>query len=186
MPKINDMKILTLFLFALLIALFSSCKQGSRQLVTEKIQYDVSLMSPDPTYDWWIQNLVGPQREKLVDMLMESALEGGVQAYDYFNEPITPFDIKQMLSDTTVVTFRRIEPPYELFDSLVVHTIEREDIQRIRFMEEWTINPTTLQMEKKIYGIAPIARRIDAQGIERWQPLFWLYTDKDFINQLKN
>ncbi|PIY32820.1 MAG: hypothetical protein COZ08_06365, partial [Bacteroidetes bacterium CG_4_10_14_3_um_filter_42_6] len=74
---------------------------------------------------------------------------------------------------------------YELFDSLVIHTIERDDIQRIRFMEEWTIDPATLQMEKKIYGIAPIARRIDAQGIERWQPLFWLYTDKDFINQLK-
>ncbi|MDP2721915.1 MAG: hypothetical protein Q8O72_04080 [Bacteroidales bacterium] len=180
------MKFRKLFLLTILIAAFSSCRQGSMETVTKKIQYDVNIKTPDPNYDWWIQNLVGPDREKLVDMIMYGALEGGVQAYDYFNNPITPNDIKMILADTILVKFRHEEPPYELYDSLIVHTINRNDIQRIRFMEEWKINRETLQMQKTIYGISPVARRLDSQGVERWQPLFWLYTDKEFIKKLKD
>ena len=57
------MKKLTIFLTAILIMqLITSCMQKKREVVTEKIQYDVNIKSPDPDYDWWIQNLPGPQR----------------------------------------------------------------------------------------------------------------------------
>jgi len=185
-PKINAMKSLYLLLLAFLVGLLSSCERNNMQTVTEKIQYDVNIKSPDPSYDWWIQNLVGPERQKLVDILVDGALEGKFQAYDYFNEPITPNEVKQLFADTMLVSYRRLEPPYELYDSLVIHKIEREDIQRLRFMEEWKMNPETLQFEKKVYGLAPVARRIDSQGIERWQPLYWIYTDEEFIKKLKH
>ena len=77
-------------LFVLVAVVFNSCMQEKTQLVTEKIQYDVNIKSPDPDYDWWIQNLPGPQRENLVDMIMDGALSGKFQAYDYFNNAITP------------------------------------------------------------------------------------------------
>jgi hypothetical protein len=48
-------------------------------------------------------------------------------------------------------------------------------------MEEWKMNPNNLDFEKKIFGLAPVARRVDSRGIERWQPLFWIYTDQEFL-----
>lgn len=172
--------------FFILAVLFVSCQQDAKELITEKIQYDVNIKSPNPDYDWWIQNLPGPQRDHLVDMILDGALSGEFQSYDYFNEPISAFEVSKILSDTSVLTLMGKEPPYEYYDTAIVYTIQREDILKIRFLEEWRIDPEELTIEKKILGIAPVARRIDPMGIERWQPLFWIYTDEKFVGQLKN
>ena len=164
----------------------AGCQQEEKPLVTKKIQYDVNIKSPDPEYDWWIQNLVGPDRDKLVSNIIDGAKSGKWQAYDYFNEPIDKFEVQNIFSDTMVATIMREVPPYELFDTILIHNILKEDILRIRFMEEWRMNPENLEFEKKILGIAPIARRFDFNGIERWQPLFWIYTDESTIAELKN
>lgn len=179
------MKILqnTTLALAMLLVLFS-CQPGEKQLIANKIQYDVNIVSPDPSYDWWIQNLPGPQREKLVNMIMDGALSGKYPAYDYYNRPLTVNDLKVIMSDTVYYTVMDEEPPYEKHDTMVINRIEREDIKRIRFLEQWSVDPETMQVEKKILGIAPIAQRSDLLGMERWQPLFWIYTDKDYVKQL--
>jgi len=168
------------------LSVLSSCKQQTHQeVITKKIQYDVNIKSPSPDWDWWIQNIVGPDRDKLVDEIMDGALSGKFQAYDYFSDSIKPEDIRMMLADTFYITVKRAKPPYDDYDTTVVLDITRDDIQRIRFLEEWTINPETMQISKKVMGIGPVARRHDLSGNERWQPLFWIYTDKDFIKNLK-
>jgi len=172
-----------LLAFAVIIAA-TSCQGEKKELITQKIQYDVNIKSPDPDYDWWIQNLPGPQRENLVDLIMDRALSGEIQAYDYFNNPITASDIAKIMSDTAALTLMSEEPPYEYYDTLVVFRIERESIQRIRFLEEWWIDQKTLAFEKKILGLAPVARRVDDAGNERWQPLFWIYVDNEFVKTL--
>jgi len=179
------MRNLIFFLATILfLQIVSSCDNSKKEIVTEKIQYDVNIKSPDPDYDWWIQNLPGPQREKLVETLLTGALEGKFQAYDYYNNPISPAEVSTILSDTTVVRLTQVEPPYETYDSVIIYNIVSEDILRIRFLEEWRINPEDLSFEKKIVGIAPIARRV-VLGTERWQPLFWIYPDKKFEDNLK-
>jgi len=162
----------------------SSCRQDNKELITKKIQYDVNIKSPDSDYDWWIQNLPGPQRENLVDLILDGALSGKFQSYDYFNNPITAFEVSKILSDTSVLTLMAKEPPYDYYDTAIVYTIQRDDILKIRFLEEWKMNPNNLEFEKKILGLAPVARRIDPMGIERWQPLFWIYTDDEFVQSL--
>ncbi len=162
-----------------------SCQQDQKELVTQKIQYDVLIKSPNPDYDWWIQNLPGPQRENLVDMILDGALSGKFQSYDYFNQPISAFDVSKILSDTSVLTLMAKEPPYEYYDTTIVYTIGREDVLKIRFLEEWRTDPENLYFEKKVLGVAPVAKRIDPMGNERWQPLFWIYTDNEFIQSLK-
>lgn len=174
------------FIYLVLVVIFSSCQQKEKELITEKIQYDVSIKSPNPDYDWWIQNLPGPQRDNLVDMILDGALSGEFQSYDYFNKPISAYEVSKILSDTSVLTLMAKEPPYEYYDTTIVYTIQREDILKIRFLEEWRADRGALLFEKKILGIAPVARRIDPMGIERWQPLFWIYTDEEFIRKLKN
>lgn len=168
------------FLFTLF-----ACKHDNKEVITKKIQYDVNIKSPDPEYDWWIQNLVGPEREKLVELIIDGAKSGKWQAYDYFNDPIGKKEVNRILSDSMIVSTMSKEPPYEMYDTTIVYNILPEDIIRIRFLEEWSISHKNLQFEKKIIGIAPVARRFDFNGIERWQPLFWIYTDEEFIKNLK-
>ena len=179
------MKKLVLLVVVALMVLVSCQQQTKKDVITKKIQYDVNIKSPDADWDWWIQNLVGPDREKLVNMIMDGALSGRLQAYDYFSDSITPAIIHEMLADTFYLTYKRSVPPYNDYDTTIIMKINRKDIQRIRFLEEWKVDPETMQFEKKVYGIGPVARRIDLQGVERWQPLFWIYTDKDFIRSLK-
>lgn len=180
MKRIENILLLIIVFFA-----FVSCQQKEMEIVTEKIQYDVNIKSPGPDYDWWIQNLPGPQREKIINIILDGALNGKFQAYDYYNQPILPVDIKMLMSDTTYYDIVDEEPPYETRDTMVISNIMREDVLRIRFLEEWRIDPDNLKMEKKILGIAPIARRPDLMGMERWQPLFWIYTDESFIEELE-
>lgn len=174
-----------ILLLTVIISIGFSCQQKEKALITEKIQYDVNIKSPDTDYDWWIQNLPGPQREKMVNMIIDGALEGKYKAYDYFNTPITPNDIRMILSDTTYYDIMDEEPPYEIRDTMVVSNILRDDVLKVRFLEEWRIDPENLQLEKKVLGIAPVARRPDLLGMERWQPLFWIYTDQNYIEELE-
>lgn len=178
MARLNFIILITLTI------LFSGCKQNGYEVVTKKIQYDVNIKSPDPEYDWWIQNIVGPDRDKLVDLIVTGAKNGKWQAYDYFNNPIDKFEVRSIFSDTMIVSMMREDPPYELYDTMIINNIRNEDILKLRFQEEWKMNPENLKFHKKIYGIAPVARRYDFNGIERWQPLFWIYTDESFINEL--
>ena len=179
------MKKLILLTIVVLTGLYSCKQQAHQEVIAKKIQYDVNIKSPSPDWDWWIQNIVGPDRDKLVDEIMDGALSGKFQAYDYFSDSIKPEDIRMMLADTFYMTVKRPEPPYDDYDTTVIMRITRDDIQRIRFLEEWTINPETMQFSKKVMGISPVAHRYDLEGNERWQPLFWIYTDKDFIKSLK-
>ena len=172
-------------LFGLFLLMQYSCKHDKGEVITKKIQYDVNIKSPDPEYDWWIQNLVGPERERLVSLIVEGAKEGKWQAYDYFNDPIDKYEVRSIFSDTMVISMMKTDPPYELFDTMVIHNINTKDIIRIRFMEEWRVNPENLAFSKKVVGIAPVASRLDFNGIERWQPLFWIYTDDEFVKGFK-
>ncbi|MBU1008984.1 MAG: hypothetical protein KKD74_02500 [Bacteroidetes bacterium] len=174
-------------LMGLFMAAFMlSCQQKpASEILTERIQYDVTIKSPSPDYDWWIQNLEGASREKLVRMLIDKARNGEVKVHDYFNNPIDATQVAHIIQDTMLYRMMRKEPPYELYDTLVVQHIEAADILRIRFLEEWTIDPVSLQVTKKVLGIAPVARRYDSEGIERWQPLYWIYTDDRYPAKLK-
>jgi len=180
MKKTGNILLLLFILFA-----GFACRQQEREVIANKIQYDVNIKSPDPDYDWWIQNLPGPQRDNLVNMIINGALSGRFQAYDYFNQPITPGEVSMILSDTSLLRLAGKNPPYEEHDTMIIYHITYDDILRIRFLEEWTIDPATLQMNKKILGIAPVARRYDLSGTERWQPLFWVYTDDNYRKQIE-
>ncbi len=167
--KLSNLTFLS-FLAILLIA--TSCQQDKNTIITKKIQYDVNIKSPDPDYDWWIQNLPGAERESLVEMIIEGAKAGTFKAYDYFNEPMSIAEVNSILADTMMLKLMKTEPPYDYYDTTIINIIKNEDIQRLRFMEKWEINPENLKIEKTVFAIAPIAQRIDMNGIERWQPLF--------------
>jgi hypothetical protein len=175
------------FLFAIIPALliFSGCRSKPEEIITKRIQYDVNIKSPNPNYDWWIQNLVGPQREKLVEAILQGAATGKFKAYDYFYQPLSKQAVARILADTIAVKVRETMPPYALKDTLIIRHIGIKQVLRIRFLEEWRINPKTMQFTKTIKGIAPVARRIDAKGNVQWQPLFWIFPNPATVKKLQ-
>lgn len=180
------MRIFLAFVCLMFLLFIGSCNSGKKEVITEKIQYDVNIKSPDAAYDWWIQNLVGPDRERLVDEILTGALSGKYACWDYYNKPLSPAGVAAILSDTLILSVIDTEPPYEAHDTTIISTIHPKDIQRLRFLERWEKTAGSLQIEKTIYGIAPIALTFDNEGNERWYPLFWIYTDAHFIQTLTN
>ena len=122
------MKQIHYVLILFFVIILASCQPNKNEVITNKIQYDVSIKSPDPEYDWWIQNLVGPERERLVEIIIEGAKSGKFDAYDYYNEPIDKYEVQALFSDTMFVEMMREVPPYELFDTIVVYNIYPKDI----------------------------------------------------------
>lgn len=172
-------KIVVLTIFLCSIFIFNFCTQtGTKRLLTEKIQYDVSIKSPNPDYDWWVQNIERPQREKFTLNLIESAYNGKIKVFDYFNNPLSINEVKSIGVDTTYRTLTRDFPPYSEFDTIIVSRFKISDITKIRFLEEWFLDEKTFVIEKKVIGIAPLVDKYDANGnFLGLQLLFWIYPE---------
>lgn len=172
-------------LMSMVLIMISSCKQETvKTIITQKIQYDVSIISPNSSYDPWIQNIAKTQRLKLVSGILAAAYEGKVAAYDYFNNPLSIEELKSIGSDTIYRTLTRNSPPYAEYDTVIVSKIEISDIVKIRFLEEWYLDEQNLLIEKVVIGIAPVVDKFDSEGnFIGLFPMFWIY--KDGIDTLK-
>jgi hypothetical protein len=167
----------------LLFFLIISCNNKPNDkfsIITERIQYDVDIKSPDSDFDWWVQNLEGSDREKLVNLLLTSAYEGKVNVYGYYsNELLSVDEVKKIGFKSDTLTFQRSGPPYELYDTIVERKVDYRDITRIRFLEGWYINEKTLEFKKEVIGIAPLLKSYDPDGNFRgYMPMFWVYADE--------
>lgn len=172
------MKTNRILLCTLLLILVSCNENNRKSLVTQKIQYDVSIKSPNASYDPWIQNIEETQRLKLVMNILNAAYEGSVTAYDYFNKPLTLEQLKSIGTDTTYRTLTRNNPPYEAYDTIIVSKIEPTDIDKIRFLEEWYLDEQNIVFEKVVIGIAPVVNKYDSEGnFMGLLPMFWIYQD---------
>jgi len=167
-----------------LFCLATSCdRQAKRRLVliTDRIQYDVDIKTPDPDFDWWIQNIEGSKREVFIRQVMDAAYEGKVRTYSYFNAPLTPGQVREIGFRADTLTFQRAVPPYDLYDTVVERRINLQDITRFRFLEEWYMAPKSYEITKKVTGIAPVIRVYEETGeLRGYMPLFWIYFDENY------
>jgi hypothetical protein len=175
-------KVLILFVAGLMLF---SCKNKEEKLITERIQYDVTIKSPDPEWDWWIQNLDGPRREDFVKMILNAAYSGKVKSFDYDYKPITAEQVKAIDNRTDTIVMSSPVPPYNDTTVVVKRQLELQKIVRVRFLEEWTMNENTLEFTKKVLGIAPIKEVYGDDGEFRgYTPLFWVFLDKEYPGKL--
>lgn len=182
------MKLFSKILAIAAIVLINACSNNSKQaknLVTERIQYDVNIKTPDPDLNWYVQNIEGSSREKFIKNILTAVYNGKVQAYDADGSPLSMAEVKNIenSSDTLVVEGAAVNGD----DTVIVKKTEL-DIQRITkimFLEEWYMNEDNLHFEKKVLGICPLYAKYDDDGSLRgFKPLFWIYFDKRY--PLKN
>ena len=174
-------KVLFVFSASLIILISGGCgdKKEKYEVVTSLIQYDVPLKSDDPQLDWWVNNIEGSRREPFIKRIMNAASSGQFRVYDYFNNQLTSEQINAIGSDTVYQTLVREFPPYEEYDTMLVFTTDYRDIMKVRFLEEWTWDPESLDLKKRIIGIAPLASQ--AMGNQTYNRfLFWIYLDKGY------
>lgn len=165
-----------------LILVFTQCepqateKEDTRTVITKKIQYDVPIHNTDENYDWWIKNIEGSDREALLNNIFAQVRSGEVQAYDYFNEPLSVNQFESMFVDTLIMVLMRTYEPYDEYDTTIIQVTLPTDFEILRFLEEWKYDETTLQVDKKVLGICPVRKVfINNQWVTR--PYFWVYFD---------
>jgi hypothetical protein len=171
--------------FILVSCLIISCnRKASEQkpVVTERIQYDVTIKSPDPDFDWWMQNIEGSGREKLVNDIIANVREGKVKAYEVLsNKLLTKEDVGHMLRRVDSIAFENPDPPHNLVDTVIVYELQQKDITRIRFLEEWRVDPNDLSFTKNVLGICPVIEAYSESGeLKGYKPLFWVYFDERY------
>ncbi len=183
-------KVLIIPSILLLSLYFTACNKQQKtgeSNVTQRIQYDVSIISPDPEFDWWVQNIEGSGREAFVKNLLGAVSDGSVKAYDFFSyKPLTSADIKDIFKRTDTIALERPDPPHELVDTVLVHELSINDISRIRFLEEWNMDSKTLAFDKKVAGICPLVEVFTDSGESKgFKPLFWVFLDKKYPEAFK-
>ncbi len=179
--------------FALLLMLtFFSCKEKLPPLLAEKIEYDVIVKNNEGNTDWWVQNLEGPQREKIVNALFDAAKSGQYKVYDYGNNLLEGKDLDLLFKHIETYTVPSLSDPET--DSIVSSEseIDKRDINRIIFLEKWYFDEKNLNLTKKVIGYGPVLTKYiyDSETEERilkgYMPLFWIYLDDDYPDKLKN
>lgn len=177
-------------LFLISIGLIvQSCRQiqENTQTITQRIQYDVTIKSPDPDLEWWVQNIEGMNREAFVTDLLEATHKGTVKTYDPFLlSAISPDQISRIGRRTDTLRMQLPVPPYSFYDTVINVELSIHDITRIRFLEEWKLNPKNMQVHKEVLGIAPLLESYDENGFLRgYQPMFWIFFDDDYPGKLR-
>ena len=177
------MKKLIIYPFLLvLVALVVSCSNGKGELLSERIQYDVTIKTPEVDLAWFVQNLEGPKREKLIDALLETARSGKFKIYDVMtNKLMTNQEVLEVGTRTNLLILQRPYEPYEDYDTIVKRELQLSDISRMRFLEEWYMNEKNGFITKKVIAICPLLESYTETGeLRGYQPLFWISYVKDF------
>lgn len=172
------------------LSIVSACHDGNykeKDMVTRRILYDVTIVNKDKDFDWWVQNIEGDNREELISNVLNSVSAGNVKAYDYLShKPMSKSDISQMLKRTDTLAVESPVPPYDLIDTIISSELNKKDIEKLRFLEEWYMDEKSLLFQKKIVGICPmIAKYGDTGDFRGYMPLFWVFFDEKYPAALK-
>jgi hypothetical protein len=179
----------SIIIFSCILLMQVSCRQksGDEWTITQRIQYDVSIKSPDPNLEWWVQNIEGMNRESFISDLLEAAYNGDIETWDPFLLTQTGSDqIKRIGSRSDTMRLQRTQAPYTYYDTVIIKEISIHDITRIRFLEEWKQNKQNKQIKKEVLGIAPMLENYDETGnLRGYQPMFWIFFDDAYPGPLQ-
>ena len=181
------------FLLLTGIIIFCACNNKknddyykNKKVLTERIQYDVFIKSPDPELDWWNQNIEGSKREPFVKSILDLAYSGKVKAYDYFNKPLTPEEVKKIGNTTDTIYYANPNDPTKMHDTVVKNTLNLNLITKVRFLEEWYMDEKNFNFEKKVVGMMLMQENYDdSLRLRGYSPICWIYFDKNYPAKLK-
>lgn len=187
-------KLLAIFLI-LFLATLLSCMNDKKNKdyknetqLTERIQYDVLIKTPDPDLDWWTQNIEGSKREIFVKTILDLATSGKVKAFsgDYLYTPLTPDEVKETGNSSENKTIQNPDDPSKSYDTIIKKELDIQTITKVRFLEEWYLNEKSLSFDKKVCGVMLLRENYgDSLELRGYTPLFWIFFDDSYPAKLK-
>ena len=183
-----------IFCLLLMTGVFAICSCNNnknddfknKKLLTERIQYDVFIKSPDPDFDWWNQNIEGSKREPFIKTILDLAYSGKVKAYDYYNNPLTPEQVKKIGYKNDTISTVDPNDPTKMHDTVIKTTLNLQQITKVRFLEEWYLDEKNFSFDKKVVGMMLMQENYDdSLHLRGYSPICWIYFDKSYPAKLK-
>jgi transcriptional regulator with XRE-family HTH domain len=183
-PSFGIMAYINLLVYILVIVLagilvYSQLEHSgssSSKLIVKRIQYDVPIWSGDLEIGWGFNNINKPEREEFIRDLFDKALSGQIKTCDIYFNPIGPEQLKVLLTDSFHMVLMNPVPPYSEFDTCILRLQNPEEIDVLRFQEEWMYNEENLVIQKRVLGVCPFINVNSRHRIVN-RPLFWVYYD---------
>ncbi|MFA4853182.1 MAG: hypothetical protein WC868_08660 [Bacteroidales bacterium] len=193
--KTKTFSTLILIVFFILTGafIFSSCNgkkestdNSNKKMLTERIQYDVLIKTPDISFDWWVQNIEGSKRESFVKTILDLAYSGKAKVYDYFNEPMTTEQVKAIGNRSETISVMDPDGTNKTYDTIIKHELNIQQISKVRFLEEWYLDEKKLSFDKKVVGVMLMRENYgDSLELRGYTPLFWIYFDDKYPGKMK-
>jgi hypothetical protein len=193
------LKRIMFFIMCTMLLVFAGCNQkGDKtktngQVLSKSIEYDVSINNyiwlgkhtlNGANTEWYLNNLEGSVRSGFMELLWKNAMAGKLDLYDMNDKKIDTTELKKILTitDTVSVSIRN-----NIKNTLINRAIQFDEITSLRFREEWTYDPATMAVSKKVLALAPIMMPVkyDVEGNESYgkdKALFWVKFSKEPSN----
>jgi len=161
-------KYLILF-FSIAVLLCVSCKK-QEPIELPKIEYDVLLNNHGSNYAWF-DHVEGFQRIDFFTLILEAAQSGKYKLEDMNGNALIPDSLKKYLT---------VSPLIDSVKTIIV--LDAEQLNGIRFREEWKVDSKTGEIEKNVIAFCPVYFHrhpfIDNSDVSEIYPLFWIYPGK--------
>lgn len=172
------MKIHQFLVFVLMIVFAVSCKneKAGPPVVTDQIVYTVKLKNPDTIPDTHHEYMDDSTRIHFLKNIIDPVLAGEVTGWVWTDKPriATVEELKSRFA------WDKSKPFPDTLDP-INYRIDLNKITTIRYFEQWSMHRKTLQIEKKVLGIALILDSYDDQGNFRGtEPVLYVFYDKEF------
>ncbi len=162
------MNFITIGLLLVILVGFAPKSKGqtTSQNLSRNVEYDVTINNfawisnlglEELNHSWFRDNLEASVRGAFVELLFKNAKDGKLELYDMNDKRIDAQHIRALfLGPIDTVTMNRSRPPYDSYDTIIPKSIPSEEITALRFREEWTYDPSTMAISKKVLAYAPI------------------------------
>lgn len=165
-------------------------QQNKQKLLTEKIIYNCFILSADEEGTFQTATFDISETEKIntfFNRIIEYAKQPNVTLYSCppksliydYTSPIayeSELFLSSNLYKTDTIQIENPEPPYEIYDTVIVMDFELPSA--IRFAEKWRFNENTFEIKKVVLAYCPVRMEYDYEGEFRgFRPLFWIWND---------
>lgn len=169
-------------------------EKGKKNILqlTDKIAFDVIIDNSNhlvrSTYgnklDFYFKNIELAQRKEIISVIKEVALSNKTKSYDFFFNELGAEDLKNTFYRSINISVPDTLNPGLTVDTTYLEEVVHSEIQRLKFIEQWSINTENLQFTKHVIAVSPAYMVYDNFGEFRgFKSMFWLmFDDKEKHN----
>lgn len=161
-------------------------------VLTEKIAYDVIMdntlamicESYGSQLPFYFNNIETSYRIKIVNALLDAGFQKRTPSLNFMFSEIPDQELQSIESRNDTMTVWN-DRTGKSTDSVLVNNLDRNQVIKLKFAEQWSFDKHSLVFTKKSIAIAPSALSYDETGeLKGFRFLFWLLFEKDMKKKL--